>query len=205
MEGLHRERNCKCNCCKMNQGPKRTHKAKNSREQHQRIFWTIRGGYRSLSSKTRVLRQITPASSPERSAKSLSHSFFCGAFSAPKWIPPGIPRCNCFCNPRVFQRNCYNSGESAWLGFVTQQKGLHLIENPSKGAVFNRQSLKKGLHLPENTPKTTNLIDILMGLFRGAVFDHGWGARKLPISVNGAFPLLNGPFSDLNEPFPRVP
>ena len=27
------------------------------------------------------------------------------------------------------------------------------------------------------------------------------GARKLPISVNGAFPVLNGPFSDLNGPF----
>ena len=39
-------------------------------------FWTIRGGYRSLSSKTRVLRQIAPESSPERSGKSLSHSFF---------------------------------------------------------------------------------------------------------------------------------
>ena len=52
-----------------------------------------------------------------------------------------------------------------------------------------------------------NHIDLLMGLFRGAVFDHGpwWGARKLPISVNGAFPLLNGPFSLLNGPFPRMP
>ena len=58
------------------QRPKRTHKAKYSREQHPRIFRTIRGGYRSLSSKTRVVRQIAPESSPERSAKSLSHSFF---------------------------------------------------------------------------------------------------------------------------------
>ena len=31
------------------------------------------------------------------------------------------------------------------------------------------------------------------------------GARKLPISVNGAFPLLNGPFSDFNGPFLRMP
>ena len=38
----------------------------------------------SLLSKTRVLRHITPESSPELSAKSLSHSFFCGAFSALK-------------------------------------------------------------------------------------------------------------------------
>ena len=58
------------------QEPKRTHKAKTSQCEHQRIFWTIRGGYRSLPSKTGVLMQIAPESSPERSAKSLSHSFF---------------------------------------------------------------------------------------------------------------------------------
>ena len=63
--------------------PKRTHKAKKSHEQHQRIFWTIRGGYRSLPSKTKVLRQISPESSPERSAKSLSHSFFVVPFLSP--------------------------------------------------------------------------------------------------------------------------
>ena len=65
------------------QEPKRTHKAKNSHEQHQRIFWTFLGGYRSLPNKTRVLRQITPESSPERSAKSLSHSFFVVLFLSP--------------------------------------------------------------------------------------------------------------------------
>ena len=31
------------------------------------------------------------------------------------------------------------------------------------------------------------------------------GARKLPITVNGAFPLRNGPFSDLNGGVPRMP
>ena len=35
-------------------------------------------GYRSLSIKTRLLRQIAPESSPERSAKSLSQNFFGG-------------------------------------------------------------------------------------------------------------------------------
>ena len=30
-------------------------------------------------------------------------------------------------------------------------------------------------------------------------------ARTQPISVNGAFPLPDGPFSDLNGPFPRMP
>ena len=43
-------------------------------------------------------------------------------------------------------------------------------------------------------------VDLLMGLFRGAVFRHGGG---LPISVDGPFPLLNGPFSDLNGPIPE--
>ena len=45
-------------------------------------------GYRSLPSKTRVLRQITPESSPERSAKSLSHSFFVVPFLPPNQGPP---------------------------------------------------------------------------------------------------------------------
>ena len=56
--------------------PKRTPKPKNSHEQHQRIFWRIRGGYRSLANKTRVLRQSAPESSAESSAKSLSQKFF---------------------------------------------------------------------------------------------------------------------------------
>ena len=47
-----------------------------------------------------------------------------------------------------------------------------------------------------------------MGLFRGAVFHHGRGARKLPITMisgNGALLLLSAAFSDLNGPFPRMP
>ena len=34
-------------------------------------------------------------------------------------------------------------------------------------------------------------------------FELWRGARKLPISANGAFSLFNGPFSDLNGPFPE--
>ena len=60
----------------LNQEPKKNPKAKQLHEQRQRIFWTIRGGYRSLPIKTRVLRQIKPESSPESSAKSLSQRFF---------------------------------------------------------------------------------------------------------------------------------
>ena len=43
--------------------------------------------------------------------------------------------------------------------------------------------------------QTPKVIDLLMSLFRGAVFQ--------PISVNGPFPDLNGPFSELNGPFPK--
>ena len=47
--------------------------------------------------------------------------------------------------------------------------------------------------------KRHNVIDPLMGLFRGAVFHHGGVPENC---ANGAFPpLLNGPFSDLNGPF----
>ena len=55
-------------------------------------------------------------------------------------------------------------------------------------------------------------IDLLMGLFRGAVFRHGGGALKQPIkqptdtptsTFNGPFSLVNGPFSDLNGAFHR--
>ena len=50
------------------------------------------------------------------------------------------------------------------------------------------------------------IIDLLIGLFRGAVFAAGCPkARKQPISVNGTFPLLNGPFADLDGPFPQMP
>ena len=49
------------------------------------------------------------------------------------------------------------------------------------------------------------LIDLLMGLFRGAVVHHGGMPENSPLALIGAFPLLNGPFSDLNGPFPRVP
>ena len=60
--------------------PKRNPKAKKSHEQYQRIFWTIRGHY---PNKTRVLRQIAAETSPESSAKSLSHKFFGLPFLSP--------------------------------------------------------------------------------------------------------------------------
>ena len=44
-----------------------------------------------------------------------------------------------------------------------------------------------------------------MGLLRGAVFSTMVGCPKNPISLNGAFPLLHGPFCDLDGPFPCGP
>ena len=67
--------------CSFSQEPKRTRKAKKSHEQHQIIFWTTLTG--TLPNKTRVSRQIAPECSLERSAKSLSHSFFVVPFLSP--------------------------------------------------------------------------------------------------------------------------
>ena len=59
----------------------------------------------------------------------------------------------------------------------------------------------------------TRLIDLLMGLFRGAVFRHGGGARKQPIkqpiemptstmALMGRFPSLMGRCPTLMGRFP---
>ena len=49
-------------------------------------------------------------------------------------------------------------------------------------------------------------MDLFMGLwdFRGAVSTTA-GAQEQPISLNGACPLLNGRFLNLNGPFPWAP
>ena len=52
--------------------------------------------------------------------------------------------------------------------------------------------------------RTVIIIDLLMGLLKGAIFPPWQGARKKPISLDGAFSSLNGPFSDLNGLFARV-
>ena len=61
--------------------------------------------------------------------------------------------------------------------------------------------------------KSEWFIDLLMGLFRGAVFFHGGGARKQPIkqatemststmALVGRFPSLMGRFPTLMGRFP---
>ena len=47
----------------------------------------------------------------------------------------------------------------------------------------------------------TQVIDLLMGLFGGAVVRHGGVPETPPINLNGPFSLLSGPFSDLIGPF----
>ena len=60
---------------------------------------------------------------------------------------------------------------------------------------------------------TAKFMDLLMGLFRGAVFHHGGGARKQPIkqptetptstmALMGRFPSLMGRFLTLMGRFP---
>ena len=61
---------------------------------------------------------------------------------------------------------------------------------------------------PRNEKKQPKVIDLLMALFRGAVFRHGGGARKQPIkqptemptstvALMGRFPSLMGRFPPL--------
>ena len=45
----------------------------------------------------------------------------------------------------------------------------------------------------------------LYGLLESGHFPPWTGDREQPISLNGAFLLLDGPFSDINGPFPRMP
>ena len=49
------------------------------------------------------------------------------------------------------------------------------------------------------------LIDLLMGLFRGAVFHPGGVPENYQLALMARFPILNGPFSGLNGPPPRMP
>ena len=66
---------------------------------------------------------------------------------------------------------------------------------------------------PKNLKKSLTIIDLLMGLFRGAVFCDGGGARKQPIkqptemptsivALMGRFPSLMGRFLTLMGRFP---
>ena len=61
------------------------------------------GAIGSIPSKTRVSRQIAPESSPERSAKTLAHSFFVGPFLSPIFLfgetlkGPLVPISRCLC------------------------------------------------------------------------------------------------------------
>ena len=70
---------------KLNRANRYENKGKKWYEQHQRIFWTIRGGYRVITQQNKGCE--AKESSPERSAKSLSRSFFVLPFLSPKIVP----------------------------------------------------------------------------------------------------------------------
>ena len=88
-----------------------------------------------------------------------------------------------------------------------------LLRHPEKSQ--GQISAQGILHLrnPNLGPNSAKLIDLLMGLFRGAVFRHGGGARKQPIkeptetptstlALMGRFPSLMGRFPTLMGRFP---
>ena len=56
-------------------------------------------------------------------------------------------------------------------------------------------------HSPKLRPKSgLFIIDRLTGLFRGAVFHHDRRPENSPLTF-----MVDGPFSDLDGPFPRMP
>ena len=54
-----------------------------------------------------------------------------------------------------------------------------------------------------NLAKTLNIIDLLTGLFRGAVFHHGGVPENCPLALVGRFPSLMGRFPTLMGRFPE--
>ena len=59
---------------------------------------------------------------------------------------------------------------------------------------------------PTSMPQYLPVLDRpLNGPFSRGRFPPWRDARRLPISLKEAFPILNGPFSDLNGPSPRMP
>ena len=65
--------------------PSHRNKAKHLREQRQRIVRTIRGGCRSLSSKTKGLEANRTRKFTRTFGKIFVTQFLCGTFSVPKW------------------------------------------------------------------------------------------------------------------------
>ena len=76
--------------CSLAPANKRLTKPKNRTNSTKEFSEQFEGFIGSLPNKTRVLRQITPESSPERSANSLSHSFFVVPFLSPISCDGGV-------------------------------------------------------------------------------------------------------------------
>ena len=100
------------------------------------------------------------------------------------------------------------------LALVAKLLGWHVCGTklPPKNVYFDT---KKGLQKSErkdlkNDPKPvrkilspSQVIDLLMGLFRGAVFHHGGVPENCPLALMGRFPSLMGRFLTLMGRFPE--
>ena len=79
--------------------------------------------------------------------------------------------------------------------FTMHAPSLHIVEGIVAGHLSLKQSLSCHCSTAKSWADATLLHRPLNGPFRGAVFHHGGVPETPPISVNGAFALLNGPFS----------
>ena len=68
--------------------------------------------------------------------------------------------------------------------------------------IFAPNPLQLG-HEKEFGTETLQIIDLLMGLFRGAVFDHVGVPENCPLALMGRFPSLMGRFPTLMGRFPE--
>ena len=81
---------------------------------------------------------------------------------------------------------------------------LRLEDTAISKAAFLRALKERGQYdMGDCVPKrSVSIIDLLMGLFRGAVFDHGGVPGNCPLALMGRFPSLMGRFPEcLNGPF----
>ena len=74
---------------------------------------------------------------------------------------------------------------------------------PKSLAIFSRDEKSPAIAILFLRFSNQKIIDLLIGLLRGAVFHHGGVPKNCPLALMVS--LLNGPFSDLNGPFPRMP
>ena len=133
------------------------------------------GGYRSLPGKTRVLRQIAPESSPERSAKSLSHSFFVVPSLSPKNVrrTDGTFRRTSGTCPRDQRDTSAEWWQSKCAGVPPHVCSLVLSESPQMSAP---ESLcVSRIQLVFRIPRIGLLAGLAVVFFISRLWWHLWG------------------------------